>query len=307
MNRLLVIGADGFIGRAVCRVARSRGVETVAADKGRPGANRTARYVDITDRDGVRALLAETRPDAVVTLAAHASGDRGLLASAESDPVRAVDVNVRGLAIVLEECAVAGCERVVLSSSTTVYGPAGRYDAERVSEQVPLLPATVYGGTKAAAEAVAYPLATRLGIRVAAIRLPLVYGGGRWYGGSQQDLVEFVEALTAGQPASIRAWTRPADWMHVTDAAGSLLDAAASGTAAGPYNVVGHTNSLAELANALAAHADAPTEVTAVPAAGPDIPLVDDRRARRELPLTVQYDSLDGGAKAYLSEIRSLP
>lgn len=307
MKRLVVIGADGFIGRVLCRVAHSRGVEVIAADSGQPLAHSGTRHVDVTDRESIRGLLAETRPDAVVTLAAHGVEDRGLLAGADLDPVQAVDVNVRGVVGVLQECAAAGCGNVVLASSTTVYGPSDRYNAEQVSERVPLLPTSVYGGTKAAAEMIAYPLADRLGIRVAAIRLPLVYGAERWYGGSQQDLVGFVDALRAGRPAAIRAWTRPADWMHVTDAARSLFAAAAANTATGPYNVVGHTSSLVDLAHALAAHAGAPADVLPASAGGPDLPLVDDTRARRELPLTLHHESPESGAYAYLSEIRRSP
>ncbi|MGH3354760.1 MAG: NAD-dependent epimerase/dehydratase family protein, partial [Nocardioidaceae bacterium] len=147
MKRLLVIGGDGFIGRVLCRVARTHGVEVIAAVRGRPDANSTERHVDITDPGGVRRLLSDADPDAVVCLAAHGAADRGLLAGAEADPVRAVDVNVRGVAILLREAAAAGCVHAVLASSTTVYGPASCYSERRVGEQVPLLPGTVYGGT----------------------------------------------------------------------------------------------------------------------------------------------------------------
>jgi nucleoside-diphosphate-sugar epimerase len=306
VRRLLVIGGRGFIGRVLCRVARAHGVDVVSADSSGGKEGSTHRHVDVTDPESVRRLFAESHPDAVVSLAAHGDGERGLLAGAQTDPVRAVDVNVRGVALVIRESAAAGCRHVILTSSTTVYGPANCY-SEPVDEQVRLRPATMYGGTKAGAEMAAYPLGQQLGIRVAAIRLPLVYGGERWYGGSQQALVDFVNALSTGRPATVRAWTRPADWMHVTDAACALFEAAASTTAAGPYNVVGHTSSMADLAQALAAQVDTPAEVETVTAGGPDLPLVDDARARRDLQLTVRHDSPTSGANAYLREIRSTP
>lgn len=307
MTRMAIIGASGFIGRALHRACLSAGIDAIPADhQRREGAHDAIHPVDVTDAQSVRALLAKTRPDAVVALAAFGPGARGLAAGADADPARAVDVNVRGLAVLLQECAAASCSRLVLASSTTVYGPARCYDSTRVPETVPLLPATAYGATKAAAEQIAYALAPRLGVRVAALRLPLVYGAERWYGGALEGLVAFAGAVAAGEPASIRAGTRRTDWMHADDAAGSLLAAATTSEAEGPYNVVGHTGSVADLACAIAAHATAPVHVDEEPREGPDLPLVDDRRARQALPLTIQHDSAVSGAGAYISELGRL-
>lgn len=272
--------------------------------------------MDLTDDLSVRRAFDLVRPDAVVALAAYGTGTDGLAHGAAADPPRAVDVNVRGMAVLAGECRRVNCGTLVLASSTTVYGPAAAYEGnsqandegddegDRVAENVPLWPATAYGATKAAAEAVTLALAEGYGLRAAAVRLPLVYGAGRWYGGSQRGLVDFARAVADGRPAAIRAWTGLADWMHVDDAASVLLAAALAGPVHGAYNVVGHTGGLADLAEAIAAHARAETRVDRVDAPGPDLPLADDSRLRADLSFVPAHATPESGAAAYVHELR---
>lgn len=309
---LAVFGGTGFIGRAVAAAARKHGYRPVLlAPEAPPGAAVTAREervvpCDVADPGSVRAAFAQVRPTAVVSLAAFGSGPQGLLAGAGTDPAAAVAVNVGGLVHIVEAAAEVGVRRVVWSSSTTVYGPARLYGAEPVEESAPLAPQSVYGATKAGAELLAPGLEARLGVRPVALRLPLVYGPGRWYGGSQDALVAFVQAIAARRPAELRADTSTADWIYVDDAAAAFLAALDAEDPAHAYNLVGHRSSLADVGRALAAQADTPARVHTAGDGGVDLPLTDDRAARRDLGFRPRFD-LPAAAADYLTRMEAHP
>lgn len=305
MTDLLVTGGDGFLGRAVARRALARGWTPTLLDRrfrelSADLAGVPARTADLRDARSLAEALPAGSSAAVVHLAAYGAGDDGLYQGAARDPGVAVDVNVRGVVNLLQAVAARSAPtartRVVLASSTTVYGPAEEYPTGPVIEGVALRPRSVYGATKAAAELVAGPVAQALGQSITAVRLPLVYGPGRWYGGSQRALVDFVREVAAGRPADITAWTAPADWVHVVDAAEALLDAVAAEHVEPAVNVVGHRGSLHTLASAVAAHAIAPARVSPVENGDPGLPLVQDDLARHRLRFAPSYDESSGAA-----------
>ncbi len=93
----------------------------------------------------MHALLTR-RPDVVVHLAAIA----GVRPSLEA-PQRYVDTNVSGTVSVLEACVRARVPRLVMASSSSVYGDA----SGRSHEDDRLAPLSPYAATKAATEALA--------------------------------------------------------------------------------------------------------------------------------------------------------
>lgn len=310
MTRALVTGGAGFLGRETARHAVAQGWDVLLLDRSfrdrsQQLSGAATAEVDLRRPDDVARAVGEYRPEVVIHLAAFGAGTDGLYAGAARDPGAAVDVNVRGLVTLLDAVAGAGTAgRVVLASSTTVYGPAGDYPAGVVDEDVPLWPRSVYGATKAASELLVRPLGDQLGLSSTAVRLPLVYGPGRWYGGSQEGLVAFVRAVADGQPASLQAWTTEADWIHVCDAAEALVLAAAAEAVAPAYNVVGHRGSLRSLADAVACHATAPARVVEADSGDPGLPLLDDRRIREQLGFAPRFGTAASGAADYVASER---
>jgi GDP-L-fucose synthase len=65
MTRYLVTGGRGFLGHAVCRVLRDRGVEPLTP---------TRQEYDLTDEAAVARLYADAKPDVVIHLAAEVGG-----------------------------------------------------------------------------------------------------------------------------------------------------------------------------------------------------------------------------------------
>ncbi|MGO1267196.1 MAG: NAD-dependent epimerase/dehydratase family protein [Microbacterium gubbeenense] len=297
MTRVLVTGATGFLGRAVSDLLETEGTSVVRADV---RASVGVRAVDVTSSRDLEDALSEST-DAVIHLAAAGIGDSGLAAGAAADPAAAIRTNVEGFERVVRAAAKSGTRRVVWSSSTTIYGPASGYD-EPIDEGADLRPGTVYGATKAACEFLAPLLSAEHGIEIISLRLPMVYGPGRWYGGSQQSLVELVRAIEAGEPYEIEAGASDADWIHVGDAAAAFAALLRVSAPRHAYHVVGHRGSLAEIVHALDAEATGIT-VHEYPGGAPDLPRLTDESLRRATGWRPQFPDSTSGATDYLRAV----
>jgi dTDP-4-dehydrorhamnose reductase len=143
-GRLLVFGGGGFVGGNLCTLALRQGWEVHVADaKVRdaiPGASWHA--VDITHADGVRDLVRDVRPDAVVDLAAVADVDR-----AEREKELARSVNVEAARVIAAAAESAGARCIYFSSDAVFAGTSEVY-AEDDAPQ----PVNWYGRTKADGE-----------------------------------------------------------------------------------------------------------------------------------------------------------
>jgi GDP-4-dehydro-6-deoxy-D-mannose reductase len=182
--RVLVTGADGFVGRHLVRRLLQAGDEVAAACRpggpavewSRAGAARAGPEtlrLEITDHESVRSAMA-WRPDAVVHLAAVAS-----TREAGHDPGSAWTVNAAGTARVLAAAAELRERRLadplmLIVSTGEVYGvarPAAR--AARLAPRVetdPLLPLSVYAASKLGAEVAALAEWRRTALRVVIAR-----------------------------------------------------------------------------------------------------------------------------------------
>lgn len=133
------------MGRHLVAALREEGRNVLAVGRRREGAASSC-VVDITDAAAVRALLEATSPDVVIHLAALAHRKRGATKGGEYNRV-----NHLGFRNVLRAAAECGTRRMILASSSSVYGDQPRTDA--LSELDELLPSSAYGRSKRDAEA----------------------------------------------------------------------------------------------------------------------------------------------------------
>ncbi len=109
-------------------------------------SNRDFQVVTADIRDTVRmeGALGDFRPDAVIHFAGLKAVGEG-----ETKPVAYYDTNITGTLALLAAMDASGCERIIFSSSATVYGDP---DYLPLDEAHPCRPASVYGRTKYMAE-----------------------------------------------------------------------------------------------------------------------------------------------------------
>ncbi len=166
---ILLTGAAGLIGRAVRKRLQARGDEVIAVDR-LPGEGIIA--FDLTEvhrlheiaRGGIGSII-------------HSGAISGPMV-AQDNPHLIVQSNVVGTANILEIARIGDVRRVVFLSSVSAFGstPAGM---DPVPEDVPLMPTSVYGASKAMGEHLVNAYALQHGVDGVSVRPAWVYGPHR--------------------------------------------------------------------------------------------------------------------------------
>jgi GDP-4-dehydro-6-deoxy-D-mannose reductase len=238
--RVLVTGADGFVGRYLVRRLVEAGHAVGAAV--RPGGAGvswdvpvTALALELTDERSVRGVL-EFGPGAVVHLAAVAS-----TREARRDPAAAWTVNAAGTARLAEaladrRVAGGGDPLFLLVSSAEVYGsgpPSPRLETDA------LLPQSTYAASKVGAEVAALECRRRTGLRTVVAR-PFTHTGP----GQRSEFVlpAFATRLRAARTGGARGVPTGnldpvRDILDVRDVADAYVALIEKGTPGEIYNV----------------------------------------------------------------------
>jgi nucleoside-diphosphate-sugar epimerase len=217
--KVLVTGASGFLGHAVCAELAGRDHE-VAALVRRPGSeppNTSATSGDLSDGQALTRVLEDVRPDCVIHLAAEIARQR--------DARKIEAVNVEGTRRLLEACNAAGGPRFVFAS-TVVTGDAG---GAALDEDSTLPVETAYGRSKREGEA----LVRASGLDHVIIRPSHVYGPGGWYA---EEIVKRLKQ--PGRFAVVGSGENWWDVVRVEDVATACVAAAERAPGGAVYHVV---------------------------------------------------------------------
>jgi UDP-glucose 4-epimerase len=166
---MLVTGAAGFIGSALCERLVSGGHRVIGYDdlsRGRREYLPRATCLvegDIRDRARLDETLSATKPDCVIHLAAM-----HFIPDCIARPVETLEVNVEGTRRVLESCRRSSVRSVVFASSAAVYAPTV---GPCVEDTTPLEPVEIYGESKLAAEQLVSAFHEDTGISTSILRL----------------------------------------------------------------------------------------------------------------------------------------
>lgn len=166
-------------------------------------------------------------------------------------PRSAFDVNVRGTFNVMEACVQQGVERLVYSSSASVYGDAV---TEPMAEDHPYNNKNFYGATKIAGEAMLTAFHHRYDLNYVGLRYMNVYGPRQDYHGAYIAVImKMLDAIDRGDSPTIMGDGSEAfDFIAVEDCALANVCAMKSEAVNQNYNVgTGVRTSLRELAEKL--------------------------------------------------------
>ena len=196
---VLVTGANGFVGSALCARLRRDGVfvrSAVRALSSPPDCAETVVIGSLSSETDWTAALRNV--DQIVHLAArvHVMNDKC------SDPLAEFRrVNVEGTVALARQAAVAGVRRFVFLSSVKVNGEFTKPGHPFTADDVPS-PEDPYGVSKHEAEQLLRQIAAETGMEVVIIRPALVYGLG-----VKANFESMMRWLARGVPLPLAAVT----------------------------------------------------------------------------------------------------
>lgn len=180
-------------------------------------------------------------------------------------PRSAFDVNIAGTFNVFEACVRQRIQRLVWSSSASVYGDAVE---EPMTEDHPFNNTTFYGATKIAGEAMARALYHRYGLPYVGLRYMNVYGPRQDYRGAHIAVVmKMLNSMEQGEPLTIYGdGSQAYDFVAVGDCAIANLRAMQADVTDRHYNVgTGVRTSIRQLAALLVEITGTDTGVRPIP------------------------------------------
>lgn len=204
--KILVTGAAGFIGaHAVQELAKDHEVVGIdnfndyyspAYKRARVAAlignKASIEEIDITDKETLDGIFRRSSFELVCHLAAQA----GVRYSIEN-PRLYEKVNVLGTLNVLEACRKFKVQKLVLASSSSVYGnnPVPWSEEQKTNQ-----PVSLYGATKIASETLAYSYHHLYGLKALVLRFFTVYGP---WGRPDMAYFKFARAIAKGEPIEV--------------------------------------------------------------------------------------------------------
>ncbi|WP_353292504.1 NAD-dependent epimerase [Synechococcus sp. M16CYN] len=212
VRTVLVTGAAGFIGAALCQRLLQQGDRVVGLDNLNSYYDRTLkqarlRKIESIDSDrrwrfdsitlensnALMALFSAEKPSVVVNLAAQA----GVRYSLEN-PSAYIQSNLVGFGHLLEGCRYHGVSNLVYASSSSVYG--GNRNLPFDELQPVNHPISLYAASKKANELMAHTYSHLYGLPATGLRFFTVYGP---WGRPDTAPMLFARAILAGEPIKV--------------------------------------------------------------------------------------------------------
>jgi nucleoside-diphosphate-sugar epimerase len=198
MDKLLVAGASGFVGRALVALARAQGKQVTGLGRHRPEIDIPFIECELTDAAQLERCLAGRSFTHIFHLASL-PGDTG-------DPQQMLRVNINGCLNLLEVARKLSPDRFVLASSISAYEwyPGTKFstpDYVPVDENHACRPKDIYSTTKRTQELLVQTYHYQYGLPTAVLRLTAIIGPqGR---GGGRGWREFAENLAGRKRVQI--------------------------------------------------------------------------------------------------------
>ena len=258
--KILVTGANGFVGTALCKRLLASDIEVHAATRldTLSSSKSLKRFVVGELGPNTNWMPALTDVDAVVHLAArvHVMNDNAI------DPLGEFHtVNVEATANLARQAASAGVRRFVYLSSIKVNGESTSIEKPYRETDAPN-PPDPYAVSKLHAEEDLHAISAETGMEVVIIRPPLVYGPG-----VKANFATLIRYIDKGTPLPLGCVSNKRSFVFVDNLCDALLRCATHPAAAGHTYLVsdGADMSSAELVQRIAAALNKPARLVSVP------------------------------------------
>jgi threonine 3-dehydrogenase len=189
-RKILVTGANGQIGRVLTEELRKKfGTNAVLASDitKLPVTVEPFEFLDILNLQRLKEIILDNGINEIYHLAAILS------ANGEWNPMKTWNINLNGLLSILELARECNMNKVFFPSTIAVFG--NTTPRKNTAQDVPLLPSTVYGMSKATGELWCNYYFKRYGVDVRSLRYPGIIG---WQslpaGGTTDYAVEIFHA-----------------------------------------------------------------------------------------------------------------
>jgi CDP-glucose 4,6-dehydratase len=227
-KRVLMTGANGFVGSWLCQRLVGEGAQVVALIRDQiPGSNFHRLGLEsqvnevwgtLTDFELVCRTVTEYQVEYCFHLAAQA-----IVRVANQSPLSTFESNIRGTWNLLEALRLSKTiQGAVVASSDKAYGP---YRDLPYREEYPLNPVYPYDTSKACADLLARSYFHTFGLPVTVTRFANIYGGGDL--NFSRIIPDAIRAVLMGQDPVIRSDGTPErDFVFVDDAVDLYLEVA---------------------------------------------------------------------------------
>jgi nucleoside-diphosphate-sugar epimerase len=245
---ILVTGATGFVGKALCEALRRNGDRVSAASRRTDSSERRdgTIYFEVGDIDAFTDWKAALQDiDVVIHLAARVH----VMRDTSNDPLNEfMKVNTAGTEHLARSAAANGVKRLVYVSSIKVNGEETVGD-RRYTEQDAPRPQDPYGISKWEAEQALHQVAQETGLEIVIVRPPLVYGAG-----VKGNFIQMMGAVARGVPLPFASSLNKRDLLYVGNLVDALITCASHPASVGQTYLLcdGEPVSTAQLLRALA-------------------------------------------------------
>lgn len=221
-RRVILTGATGFIGTHAVQALEGRGFKVHALGRRPPAAAVAFHQVDLLDAEAVRGVISAIGASHLLHLAWYAEPGLYWRSPLNLDWVAASLALVRAF-------RETGGMRAVAAGTCAEYA----WGPERLPEDAPCIPATLYGTAKDGTRRILKSYANETALSFAWGRPFFLYGPGEKPGRLVSDA---IRALTSGKPFATSPGKQRRDFSHVADVAeafAALVDSAV----VGPVNI----------------------------------------------------------------------
>jgi len=196
VTRVLVTGANGFVGRHLCRDLIASGREVVGAVRGEGCNSIGCETIDVGNIG--EETIWKPASEAVSTVI-HLAARVHVMRETESNPQQAFrEINLRGTTNLARQAATMDVQQFVYLSTVKVNGER-TYGTPFTADDTPA-PVDAYARSKWETEQALWNLAGETGLNVIVIRPPLIYGAG-----AKGNLLRLMTLINKGIPLPFAA------------------------------------------------------------------------------------------------------